>query len=309
MFLGHVEGRRFHQKFSLIPGLLAETSSSRCSCSIPTKSQVKTMNVREHSAIRKWKRFEHIIIIYTYLHLFAQEKVRIATGTSNIFKPPGWNSPTSPTYTFLNPMPGFKTNPVKLCETQVQIATVDVFINLFLGPEVSVWFVITWASHWFSTCIWSRRRITSNLSIRLGKINNDLVMRFLHVSLLRHCLAPFWKTLGVFSVASSDSRVFIKFLFSWWGWWTLGPLGDLQPHRLTSYVNSTLYVFVPPWDSRYFIQFLPEHLVRVQSSWHTKPDLKSKLFRLDFALVSQRAEFSAFPKATRSCVKNMRAAG
>lgn len=27
----------------------------------------------------------------------------------------------------------------------------------------------------------------------------------------------------------------------------LGPLGDLQPqHRLTSYVNSTLYVFVPP---------------------------------------------------------------
>ena len=186
----------------------------------------------------------------------------------------------------------------------------DVVIHLFLGPEVSVWFVITWASHWFSTCIWwSRRRITSNLSIRLGKINNDLVMRFLHVSLLCHCLAPFWKTLGVFSVASSDSRVFIKSpLFSWWGWWTLGPLGDLQPHRLTSYVNSTLYVFVP-WDSRYFIQFLPEHLVRVQSSWHTKPDLKSKLFRLDFALVSQRAEFLAFPKATRSCVKNMRAAG
>ena len=36
-------------------------------------------------------------------------------------------------------------------------------------------------------------------------------MRFLHVSLLRHCLAPFWKTLEVFSVASSDSRVFINF--------------------------------------------------------------------------------------------------
>ena len=71
IFLGHVECRLFHQKFSLIPGFvgvfptgmkehLAETHIWRCSWSIPTKS-VKTMNVREHLAIRKWNHFESII--------------------------------------------------------------------------------------------------------------------------------------------------------------------------------------------------------------------------------------------------------
>ena len=105
-------------------------------------------------------------------------------------------------------------------------------------------------------------------------------MRFLPVSPLRNCLGPFWQILGLFSLASSDSRVFIEFtLCRCEADERLGCLVICNHNidlRLTSIQPFTsLYPHETPdiWFN---------FCLNTQSNWHTKLDLESKPVSLGF---------------------------